>query len=48
MQNTKIIDMHLREAYSLAREDEMMQEKKAAEECSNYQDLGLPSGMCLM
>ena len=47
MQDAKAIEMHLKEAYSLARENEMLQEKRAAEECPNYKDLGLPSGMYL-
>ena len=47
MQDAKLIEKHLLEAYSSARENEGMQEKKASKACSNYKDLGLPSGMHL-
>ena len=48
MEDAKLIEKHLKEAHSLARENEMMQETRAAEECSSYKDLGLPSGMKLL
>ena len=44
MEDANQIEKHLKEAYSMARENEIVQEERASEECSNYKDLGLPSG----
>jgi len=43
MEDANLTEKHLKEAYSMARENEMIQEERASEECTNYKDLGLPS-----
>ena len=45
MEDANLTEKHLKEAYSMARENEMIQEERASEECTNYKDLGLPSGI---